>query len=323
MILIFSESNDSTTSIVMEWLLQAGHEVLRLNECDKLLNFSLSKQNITLDFYQLSTKKNITLNLDAVKTVWYRKGNFRPDEWFEQQLGNKFTDGYLKSELRIVLDYLYYILGTKRNLAVIFTSRMNKLHVNQLAVSLGLETPDFLVSTEKNKLNDFLAQYPKGCITKAISETFYIAHDDTFIISYTEAAKADDLKDYPERMKPVLLQNKVDKKYELRIFYLNGVCYSSAIFSQNDEQTKVDFRKYNYEKPNRTVPFNLPPDIADKIDRLMKQLNLKTGSIDMLVTKNNRYIFLEINPVGQFGMVSDPCNYYLEKKVAEYLMAEG
>jgi len=46
---------------------------------------------------------------------------------------------------------------------------------------------------------------------------------------------------------------------------------------------------------------------------------LNSGSIDILVTPNNEYVFLEVNPVGQFGMVSQPCNYYLEKRIAERL----
>lgn len=52
----------------------------------------------------------------------------------------------------------------------------------------------------------------------------------------------------------------------------------------------------------------------------MNSLNLNTGSIDLIVDTQDNYYFLEINPVGQFGMVSQPCNYYLEKKVAEYLV---
>ena len=30
----------------------------------------------------------------------------------------------------------------------------------------------------------------------------------------------------------------------------------------------------------------------------------------------------QVNPVGQFSMVSKPCNYYLEKEVAKYLINE-
>ena len=33
-----------------------------------------------------------------------------------------------------------------------------------------------------------------------------------------------------------------------------------------------------------------------------------------------QYVFLEVNPEVQVGMVSYPCNYYLEKKLAEELI---
>jgi glutathione synthase/RimK-type ligase-like ATP-grasp enzyme len=86
-----------------------------------------------------------------------------------------------------------------------------------------------------------------------------------------------------------------------------------------DTQTKVDFRNYNHVKPNRTVPFKLPADIAARISRLMAALELETGSLDLVKTTDGRYVFLEVNPVGQFGMVSIPCNYHLEQRVAEIL----
>lgn len=93
-----------------------------------------------------------------------------------------------------------------------------------------------------------------------------------------------------------------------------------AIFSQEDQQTEVDFRNYNFEKPNRTVPFLLPIDLQEKLIQLMKNLHLKSGSIDMVLTEEGDYVFLEVNPVGQFGMVSSPCNYELSKLIAETLI---
>jgi glutathione synthase/RimK-type ligase-like ATP-grasp enzyme len=93
-----------------------------------------------------------------------------------------------------------------------------------------------------------------------------------------------------------------------------------AIFSTLDPQTRIDFRKYNWDKPNRTIPFKIPDKISDKIIQLMKTLNLNHGSIDLIVTPSEEFVFLEVNPVGQFGMVSDPCNYFLEKKIADYLI---
>lgn len=52
----------------------------------------------------------------------------------------------------------------------------------------------------------------------------------------------------------------------------------------------------------------------------MKKMNLDTGSIDMIVTPELEYVFLEVNPVGQYDMVSVPCNYHLHSKIAKILI---
>ena len=52
----------------------------------------------------------------------------------------------------------------------------------------------------------------------------------------------------------------------------------------------------------------------------MKHIGLNTGSIDMIKSVDGNYYFLEVNPSGQFGMTSFPCNYNLHEKVADYLI---
>lgn len=95
--------------------------------------------------------------------------------------------------------------------------------------------------------------------------------------------------------------------------------FSSAIFSQSDNQTKVDFKRYNNIKPNRVVPFKLPISIEKKLICFMNDCGLNSGSIDMIYTKDKNFVFLEVNPVGQFEQVSFPCNYNIFKHIAEYL----
>ena len=70
----------------------------------------------------------------------------------------------------------------------------------------------------------------------------------------------------------------------------------------------------------QNFPFKLPDDIEEKLDKLYKKLDLNTGSADFIVDKEGNYVFLEINPVGQFQMTSLPCNYNLEQKIANYLV---
>ena len=93
-----------------------------------------------------------------------------------------------------------------------------------------------------------------------------------------------------------------------------------AIFSSKNQKTKTDFRNYDLVNPNRYIPYVLPKNITQKLANLMNDLNLSTGSIDMIRDSSGRYIFLEVNPIGQFGMVSKPCNYNLEKLVAQVLI---
>lgn len=118
-----------------------------------------------------------------------------------------------------------------------------------------------------------------------------------------------------------MIQEKIDKAYELRIFYLCGEIFGMAIFSQSIDQTRVDFRKYNWEKPNRYEPVSVPKELKDKIKLLMNVLKLNTGSLDFIKAKDGNYYFLEINPTGQFGMMEGPCNYPLHKRVAQVLVA--
>lgn len=50
----------------------------------------------------------------------------------------------------------------------------------------------------------------------------------------------------------------------------------------------------------------------------MRMLNLNTGSIDLLYLKGS-YLFLEVNPTGQFGEYGNMAGYDLYDVIAEEL----
>lgn len=54
----------------------------------------------------------------------------------------------------------------------------------------------------------------------------------------------------------------------------------------------------------------------------METIEIKSGSLDLIVDENGDYVFLEVNPIGQFAQVSIPCNYFIEKYIANYLINE-
>jgi glutathione synthase/RimK-type ligase-like ATP-grasp enzyme len=52
-------------------------------------------------------------------------------------------------------------------------------------------------------------------------------------------------------------------------------------------------------------PHNLPDEISKKVINLVHRLGLNFGAIDIILTPDQRYVFLEVNPNGQWGWVED------------------
>jgi ATP-GRASP peptide maturase of grasp-with-spasm system len=207
------------------------------------------------------------------------------------------------------------LLENRRRINSFFTRRLNKLAVIQLAIEQGLLTPTSYVLSNENQIIDLS---DTKLITKSITDSPSIYLDGKQFVLYTNEIDFSKLESGRSFMYS-LFQHKIEKKFEIRTFFLNGSFYSMAIFSQGDNKTSLDFRRYNRSFENRKVPFQLPEIIEEKLNGLFNALNLNCGSIDLIFTSNDEYLFLEINPVGQFGMVSFPCNYHLEKIIAEYL----
>lgn len=327
MICIFSSTIDMSTADVTRWLHHLGEtDVLFFcadHHSDDTISVNLNEDDLIVQFGDRRAM------LSEIGATWYRKGgNWLSGQFFytdfegHEQL-TQHVNRKIANEQRVLLEYLHALLEERvPALGSAARAELNKLVVLRTARALGLRTPDFHVINRKADLLRLLEISP-GWITKSLSDGIYLFDRKTLgrgYFSYTEKLDAARVAELPEVFTPSLVQEQIEKQYELRVFYLDRRCYAMAIFSQRDQQTAVDFRKYNEEKPNRFVPYQLPEDIETKLGQLFRALGLNTGSADILVDRNGDSVFLEINPVGQFSMVSAPCNYYLEKEVASTLI---
>jgi ATP-GRASP peptide maturase of grasp-with-spasm system len=259
-----------------------------------------------------------------VRAVWYRRGGrldlFSVEPAVEDREVSSQLDAHLKDELRETAGSLHAMLGHAPWLTRPTQRKVNKVAALQAAVRAGLQVPATIITNSRAELQAFQARHGR-IITKSISDGTAFKIGDSKYTIYTEEVQPADVDQLPPTTLPTLAQELLEKAYELRIFYLAGTCYPMAIFSQRDARTSLDFRHYNPERPNRNVPYRLPADVAARVRSLMEAMQLSTGSLDMVRTRDGRLVFLEVNPVGQFGMVSAPCNYYLEKAVAQHLIA--
>lgn len=308
----------------MDWLTYFGKESIRISDEDHL--YELSHIDIRKNSVSIRIKNDLfNYDLADVEAVWHWHGETTFENLaifeIERFSTNKVVVTNLQRQMSTVYGFIYEYINTKRVIGNLHRQEVNKLTMLRWAAQLGIDIPDTFIGTKMEQIKEQAAD--KVLITKSIQESPTIANDknEKILTGYTVKVTSELLGELPqEQLFPSLVQEMLDKRYELRIFYLDGAFYPMAILSQRDKQTEVDFRRYNNEKPNRMINCSIPSVLQEKITKLMQLSRLNCGSLDFVKTKDGRYVFLEVNPVGQFGFVASNCNYPLEKYIAEKLI---
>ena len=315
--LIFTSENDQSTVDVIDWLLYYGKEFLVLSDETRYSIVDIDKDGC----FTIETE-GIRICSKEIRSVWFRRGAFYPKSItisaFDDISVSEIFRGYYNKMSAVLNEYVQMALLKANSINSQKYQSVNKLEVLLLAKELGLKVPEFIMTTQKTVLREFKNQHD-NIITKDITDGIYFLTSSFLALAYTELITDDFLDSIPESFSLSFFQELIENKVDVRSFYLNGDFYSMAIFSQSNKRTSVDFRHYDKATPNRCVPFKLPNKIEEKLSKLLQTINLNSGSIDLIYSKCNDFVFLEVNPIGQFGMCSIPCNYYLEKKIAEFL----
>ena len=319
-VIIQSDSYDISTDSIINWLyyLNPNIEILKLFNEHRIKDFILKLSN--------SEELNLSINggkISYLDKYWYRRGRFSFDNYFLSDDFSQFEKKAARENLTKILEFIQNI-QFKNAINKYSDNKIDKLEMLNCCKKCDLKIPDTIVTNSYIKLKYFIRKH-KQVISKPIQYPIleYEQYNETiFFSTKTELVTEENLDSFSSSFLPSLFQQYIDKKFEIRSFFINEKFYSMAIFSQENPKTKIDFRDYDYERPNRTVPFKLPQKIEKKLSNLMKNLNMNSGSLDIIYTPNHEYVFLEVNPVGQFQWLSYHCNYFIEKIVAKILIDE-
>lgn len=310
MVGILSASSDTNVDYVIAWLQEYEYEYVRIN-ADEVLDpgfyFDIIHDKLIIN--------NEEVPVSNINVLWYRKfGGFSKTRYFKTVKDDiKHSDlQQLSSEYNSILVGIISLFKGKKWITSPWLAHLNKIDILRLAKNYGITVPQSWILSDKNNIPNI------SVITKSVFEPHFIEVEAGFYSMFTKVFE--DSKDIPEQFFPSLLQERIIKDYEIRSFYFFGKFYSMAIFSQSNAESKEDFRKYDFTKPNKRIPYKLPVDLEKKLDKMLKSLALNCCSIDIIKSVNGEYIFLEINPTGEFGMTGMPCNYNLYQIIAEKLI---
>lgn len=83
---------------------------------------------------------------------------------------------------------------------------------------------------------------------------------------------------------------------------VDGACFTAEIHSGSpaaDVDWRSDYASLTYE------PTTPPPQVRDAVGAFMNDLGLRFGALDFLIPPPDEWVFLEINPNGQWAWIDE------------------
>lgn len=302
MILIVSTQFDPHVDFVIDEIRRRRLSFARFNTEDFPTEASVAVEyNAGIDLREsyIIIPANPTIRLDAVRSVWYRRPEV-PE--VDARITSDAVRGFAEAEAQSALDGLWEIidgLWINRPAAIRRTRKLAQLVV---AHELGFNIPRTLVTNEPARVLDFFAACQGNVVCKTLREgTINYPGHSTAI--YTHRCSPEDLELLESvSLAPSIFQEYVPKSFELRITVVGRRVMAAAIDSQLSPLTRDDWRRYDFANVPHSV-HQMPDDVEEKCRSIVARFGLVFGAIDMIVTPEGEYIFLEVNPNGQWAWI--------------------
>ena len=177
-----------------------------------------------------------------------------------------------------------------------------------------------IVTNSKKEVVNFINTNNFAVITKPLISSFDFFYESCLYTTYTELVDDSFLQNLEDKFHPSLFQEYISKEVEIRSFFIDKTFYTMAYFSQQLQETSIDYKKGNGNVRFKTEIIDLPQKLKKQLIALMERLDLITGSFDLIYTDDNSFVFLEVNPAGIFENISYLGNFNIEQKIAKTLM---
>jgi glutathione synthase/RimK-type ligase-like ATP-grasp enzyme/lambda repressor-like predicted transcriptional regulator len=228
------------------------------------------------------------LDLNQVKSIWWRRTanpegspTKRSESWFRYQEWQSFI-----FSLEVACGCNWVNSPTRQWLA-----RRKALQM-AIASGVGLRTPATLITNDAEQVREFRTRFPRT-IYKTMGDTPH-RNMGTRFLSDSDLGRLDTLASCP-----AIFQEFIEASSDIRVTVIRDEMFAVRIDSQSGQST-LDWRF------DHSVDFHLielEAGVAALIARLMSELGLIYGAIDLRQTPEGEYVFLEVNPAGQYLFV--------------------
>jgi len=308
-ILVVSYPQEDHTVEVVRELQKTGREVRLLCLSDFPvqnsieMNWSPSGKSV----YIVNTPEG-KLNLSDIRVTWWRRIlQFKIDPSISRPIDRAFSESETSQAINGMLDSLncHWI-----NPRAADESAHRKPYQWEVAQRIGLTLPRTLVTNDPAAAKLFIDETG---VQKTVFKAFLATTEEwreTRIIELSDVNRLESVK-----YAPVIFQE-----------YIEGVDLRITVVGDQIFAAEIDARKTSYPYDMRMVigetnikAIELPLTIRKLLLSYMKELGLQYGAIDMRRTTDGRFVFLEVNPAGQWLFVEHRCGLPITVAMAKLL----
>lgn len=321
MLLIVSDPQDAHVSYVAPKLAARGAEYLLFDTVQfperAQMRIALDQRGVTSRLLKWNGRE---LDLASVTAVWYRRPG-KPQapaslgddthRYYSQWTSTHFLEGFWET-----LDCTWLPAKPAAD-----RSAHNKLVQLALASRVGFAVPPTLVTNDPTAFVEFYAACDAELVSKPLRNTEPKRGGERVFLFTTPMHRRAAHAHQSIRYAPEVFQRYVRKASELRVTVVGSRVFTAEIDSQASRVTRHDWRHYDDDSVAYR-PHQLPDTVESHCRRLVTELNLCFGAIDLILTPDGEYVFLEINPNGQWAWVEDRTGLPISDAIADLLTGQ-
>lgn len=301
-VLVLTQQLDFHADLVIHELNRRGVNLVRFDTSDFPQRSTLITRSRSDSWDGTITLPDRSIHFDQLSSIWYR----RPTPFELDPTLTPAGQQFASAEARMAIG------GLLRSIDCLWVNHPEKMVTAdykpfqlKVAGDCGLEIPASLITNDPDAVISFFEHCHGQMIYKTLSGGMIVSESGDVVSIYTSRVTLDDLLNESQRVRHTacLFQELVPKKLELRITVIGNHVFPAEIYFRHAEQAAVDWRTAYQDL--RYEIHQLPEDIHNKCLALVQKLGLSFAAIDMIVTPDGRYVFLELNSNGQWGWIQN------------------
>lgn len=294
-VLILTRQFDPTADWVIEELNRRRAPVLRFDIADFPMNTEFTA---TLDTEWAGAFRvgHRSLDLSRVSGIYYR----RP-------LPFTFPDDMTEAHrewavIEAKLGFLGTLAAVPRWLnhpAQIANAEYKPLQL-RLAKAVGMRVPQTIVTNVPADARRF-AESVGEVIYKPFSPRG-VVEDGRQRLLYTVKVTPEQVDDPGISLTAHMVQEWIPHTHAIRMTVVDGSCFTAEIHSDSpaaDLDWRSDYESLTYKVTTPTA------QVRNAVTAFMNELGLRFGALDFLVTPSGEWVFLEVNPNGQWAWIKE------------------